>query len=86
LSFNSIHRRALVVKAGKVWAHAQDHQHVKFQLQSNALHRKINAWSTKQQLYIPGVAILRAADAKTTAPRPPYLIPLELAKVIWRNA
>jgi hypothetical protein len=82
LSFNSIHRHTLVVEAGKVWAHAQDRQHAKFQLQSNALHRKINAWSTKQQLYIPGVAILRAADAKTTAPRPPYLIPLWLPSQI----
>ena len=76
------HRRTLGVKAGKVWAHAQDRQHAKFQLQSNALHRKINVWSTKQQLYIPGVAVLRAADAKTTAPRPPYLIPLWLPSQI----
>jgi hypothetical protein len=76
------HRRALGVEAGKIWAHVQDRQRTKFQLQSNALHHKINVWSTKQQLYMPGVAVLRAADAKTTAPRPPYLIPLWLPSQI----
>jgi hypothetical protein len=54
------------------------YKHAKFQLQSNTLHHKINAWSTKQQLYIPGMAVLQAADVKTTAPRLPYLIPLWL--------
>ncbi|KAF8226152.1 hypothetical protein L208DRAFT_1380334 [Tricholoma matsutake] len=33
---------ALGVEAGKVWAHAQDRQHMKLQLQSNARHCKIN--------------------------------------------
>ncbi|KAF8220538.1 hypothetical protein L208DRAFT_1382626 [Tricholoma matsutake] len=75
-------QHTLGVEAGKIWAHVQDCQCTKFQLQSNALHHKINAWSTKQQLYMLGIAVLCAADAKTTAPRLPYLIPLWLPSQI----
>jgi len=48
----------LRVEIGKVWLHSQDRQLTRVQLCHNALQHKINAWITKQQLYVPGVVAL----------------------------
>jgi hypothetical protein len=39
--------------------HSTDAQNTKLQVRSNTLRRKINAWTEVQQLYIPGVRVLR---------------------------
>jgi hypothetical protein len=39
--------------------HSTDAQNTKLQVRSNTLRRRINAWTEVQQLYIPGVCILR---------------------------
>jgi hypothetical protein len=78
-----IPRRALKVEASKVWLHAQDRQKTRFQLQSNALRRKIDAWKIKQQLYTPCVIALRNMEPQGSAtPRPVYQIPLWLPSQI----
>ncbi|KAG6879796.1 hypothetical protein C0992_011594 [Termitomyces sp. T32_za158] len=73
-------QRALKVEAGKIWEHSQDHQHTKLQLRSNALQRKISAWSKVQQLYTPGVMALCNAEEHTAAmqkmPLKPYTLML----------
>ena len=43
-------------------AHATDLQKAKILERSNTLRRKIDAWITIQQLYIPAVALLRSQD------------------------
>ena len=42
--------------------HATDLQKAKILEHSNTLRRKIDAWITIQQLYIPAVALLRSQD------------------------
>jgi len=58
LLINVNHRWVLRVEISKVWLHSQDQQLTWVQLHCNALQCKINAWITKQQLYIPGVVAL----------------------------
>lgn len=79
-------RRAVKVETNKVWLHAQDRQKTKLQLRSNALSRKITAWSHFQQLYIPTSVILRRedvhSDLKRNTPIPTHAYPLWLPSSI----
>ena len=58
-----IARRRLRIEIDNLGAHATDQQKLKVQLRTNALVRRIEAWTAVQTLYIPGVASLRARAA-----------------------
>ena len=83
-------RRSLRIEAGKLWDHAKDRQKTKLLLRSNALQRKIDAWSTYQLLYCPAVGRLRVMTASDTTEaqtaRKPYDIPLWLPSQIKGQA
>jgi hypothetical protein len=81
-SLTLILRRVLKVEASKIWLHAQDRQRTSFQLHSNALSRKINAWITKQKLYTPCIVVLRNTENHSASPRPVYQTPLWLPSEI----
>jgi hypothetical protein len=70
------------VEISKVWLHSQDRQLTRVQLRSNALQRKINAWITKQQLYIPAVVALRKTAEDAGAIDGPQNFPLWLPSQI----
>jgi hypothetical protein len=73
----------LKVEAGKIWLHAQDRQKTSFQLHSNTLSCKIDAWRIKQKLYTPCVAVLHNSEPQDSAsPRPVHQIPLWLPSQI----
>ena len=55
-------RYSYAANIAKLGAHATDLQKVKILERSNTLRRKIDAWITIQQLYIPAVALLRSQD------------------------
>jgi len=72
-------------EAGKLWEHAQDRQKTKLQLRSNALKRKIDAWTNYQKLYCPCVERLRASsvtESNQHIPLQPQNIPLWLPSQI----
>jgi hypothetical protein len=77
-----IYRRALKVEGTKIWLHSQDHQVIRFQVRSNILQRKINAWKHKQQTYIPRVTVLHCLWLEKAQPCPPYEVPLWLPSQI----
>lgn len=52
-------RRALKVECDALWEHTQDRQRTQYQLHSNRLVRKINAWEKYEKLYLPIVELLR---------------------------
>ena len=55
-------RYSYAANIAKLRAHATDLQKAKILERSNTLRRKIDAWITIQQLYIPAVAPLRSQD------------------------
>lgn len=76
-------RRTVQRDYAELWEHAGDRQHTAYRLRSNALIRKISAWSTFQLLYIPGVAKLKeqTTAADTNGPEG-FEIPLWLPSQI----
>lgn len=85
-----IFRRRLLADYGALGQHSTDVQHTKLQVRSNNLRRKIHAWTDIQQLYIPGIRILRVRAEKD---RPdgdeaerPETMPLWLPSAIGRKA
>ena len=73
-----IYRHALKIEGMKVWLHSQNHQVTRFQVRSNVLQWKINAWKHKQQTYIPRVMVLYHLWLEKVQPCPPYKVPLWL--------
>jgi hypothetical protein len=55
-------RYSYAANIAKLGPHATDLQKAKILERSNTLRRKIDAWFTIQQLYIPAVALLRSQD------------------------
>ena len=87
LNHLSCFRRSLRTEAGRLWEHALDRQKTKLLLRSNALQRKIDAWSRIQLLYCPSVARLRSSLAtEITRTINPYDIPLWLPSQIKGQA
>ena len=82
--WHTLPRRSLATAEKQVWEHAQDRQRTKFQLRSNALQRKIDAWCKFQLLYCPAVATLHAPSPKgnNSSSIKPHLIPLWLPSQI----
>jgi hypothetical protein len=65
-----------------VWLHSQDRQITRFQIRSNILQRKINAWKEKQRIYILRVMVLQRLWLDKVQPCPPYEVPLWLPSQI----
>ncbi|RPD55780.1 hypothetical protein L227DRAFT_588422 [Lentinus tigrinus ALCF2SS1-6] len=76
-------QRRIKKQASSLPAHATDIQRARALEHQNALHRRVDAWSEIQQLYMPGVAIQRERllTANDTAALP-YNIPLLLPSAI----
>jgi hypothetical protein len=53
------YRRALKVERNALWEHAQDRQRTQYQLHSNRLVRKINAWGKYEKMYLPIIESLQ---------------------------
>lgn len=78
-------RRNLKSEMQRTWTHSQDRELTRVQLRSNTLVRKINAWYTVLQLYIPATFKLRQ-DAITEKNIPPYELSLWLPSEIGKKA
>lgn len=63
-------RRRHAISVSELGPHSTDLQHAKVLERSNALLRKIQAWITIQQLYIPAIATLRARVDKAGGGKP----------------
>lgn len=78
-------RRALKAELQKTWTHSRDRELTRLQLRSNALVRKVEAWYTVLQLYIPATFKLRQ-DAVSEKTIQPYDLPLWLPSGIGTKA
>lgn len=80
-----LHRRALKSDMKKTWSHSRDRELTRLQLRSNTLTRKLEAWYTVLQLYIPATFKLRqdAIGEKSVAA---YDLPLWLPSEIGNKA
>ncbi|KAF6750101.1 hypothetical protein DFP72DRAFT_852070 [Ephemerocybe angulata] len=78
-------QRALKVEMKKTWTHSRDRELTRIQLRSNTLIRRIDAWYSALQLYIPSTLLLRQ-KATTTKTIPPYDLSLWLPSQIGTQA
>lgn len=79
-------RRCLRVETESLGLHATDLQKAKVQFRANALMQRIDAWTTVQTLYIPGVASLQAQAAlMNNAVQKPQDISLWMPSAISRQ-